>query len=108
MQQSLRDVIVDGTVSAEALSARTGTTRAELARSGGLGRDAVLGRARLAATATQRRLRAMAEVVARVKDWAGSPVAACAWRRAAPALRQTHGRDAGAGEPRRRGAAPLR
>ena len=80
----LRDVIVDGAVSAEALSARVGTTQAELARSAGLGRDAVLRRARLASPTTQRRLREMAEVVARVEDWAGSPVAAYAWYRAAP------------------------
>ena len=74
-------VMVDGAVSAEALSARVGTTRIELAQSAALGRDATLRRARLASPATQRRLREMVEVVPRVKDWASPPEA---WYCAAP------------------------
>lgn len=80
----LQDVIVDGAVSADALSALVRTSKEELAQSAGLGRDAVMRQARLASPSTQRRLREVAEVVARVEAWAGSPMAAYAWYRATP------------------------
>lgn len=80
----LERVIVDDAISVDALSALLRTTKEELAQSAGLGRDAVLRKARILSPSTQRRLREMAEIVRRAEGWAGSPMAAYAWYRATP------------------------
>ena len=78
------DIIVDNRISVEALSAAVRTSKEELAQSAGLGRDAVLRRARADSPSTQRRLREVAEVLGRIEAWAGSPLAAYAWYRGTP------------------------
>lgn len=73
-----------GLIAAERLSALLHITRAELAASLGLSRDAVAKTARARAPATQARLRDMVEILNRVRPWAGSAQQAFAWYRAQP------------------------
>lgn len=80
----IEDVIVADRISVEALSAAVRTSKEELARSAGLGRDAVMRKARVESPATQRRLREMVEILTRVQGWAGSPLTAYAWYRGTP------------------------
>lgn len=80
----LERVMSGGEIAIDELSAALRTTKEELAQSAGLGRDAVMRKARLKSPTTQRRLREMIEIVRRVEDWAGSPMAAYAWYRATP------------------------
>ena len=74
----------DGSVEVEALSRELRVTRGELATASGLSRDAVSKTSRLAARATQARLRDMIEIINRVMPWAGSAPQAFAWYRAQP------------------------
>jgi len=60
------------------------TTNEELARSLGLGRDAVQRKSRIASARTQRRLRHMVEVVNKVEPRFGSALLAYAWFRSEP------------------------
>ncbi len=60
------------------------TTNEELARSLGLGRDAVQRKERIASDRTQRRLRHMIEVVNKVEPRFGSALRAYAWFRSEP------------------------
>ncbi|MDT0575852.1 antitoxin Xre/MbcA/ParS toxin-binding domain-containing protein [Croceicoccus sp. F390] len=60
------------------------TTSDELARSLGLGKDAIQRKDRIASARTQRRLRQMAEVLSKVEPRFGSPLLAYAWYRAEP------------------------
>ena len=60
------------------------TTTDELARSLGLGKDAIQRKDRIASARTQRRLRQMAEVLSKVEPRFGSPLLAYAWYRAEP------------------------
>lgn len=80
----LSQLIIGDTVSVEAFVAAVRTSKEELAQSAGLGRDAVMRKARVDSPATQRRLREMAEILERVESWAASPVAAYAWYRGTP------------------------
>jgi hypothetical protein len=73
-----------GLIAAERLSGLLRITRAELAASLGLSRDAVAKAARARTPATQARLRDMVEILNRVRPWAGSPQQAFAWYRAQP------------------------
>lgn len=82
---TLRDVVrPDGTIETARLSERLKVTKLELAIAAGLSRDAVSKTARLAAPATQSRLRDMVEIIGRVLPWAGSVPQAFAWYRAQP------------------------
>jgi hypothetical protein len=74
----------EGQVAADRLSALLHITRAELASSVGLSRDAVAKAARARSPATQARLRDMVEILNRVRGWAGSPQLAFAWYRSQP------------------------
>ena len=65
---------------AEALS----TTREDIARSAGLGRDAVSRRGRLESPRVQSRLREMVEILHRAEPRFGSALAAYAWYRSEP------------------------
>lgn len=79
------DVVrADGMIETGRLSARLKVTKLELAAAAGLSRDAVSKTARLAAPATQSRLRDMVEIINRVLPWAGSVPQAFAWYRAQP------------------------
>lgn len=60
------------------------TTREEVARSAGLGRDAIQRKDRIRSDKTQRRLREMVEVINKVESRFGSALIAFAWYRSEP------------------------
>ena len=60
------------------------TTKSEVARTLGLGKDAFTLASRVRARKTQARLRQMLEILNRVEAATGSPLAAYAWFRAEP------------------------
>lgn len=60
------------------------TTREEVARSTGLGRDAVARKDRIGSVRTQTRLREMVEILNRVSPRFGSDLIAFAWYRSEP------------------------
>jgi hypothetical protein len=60
------------------------TTRDEIARTAGLGRDAVLRKDRIASRKTQRRLREMVEILNKIEPRFGSELIAYAWYRSEP------------------------
>lgn len=60
------------------------TSSSELANTVGLGRDAIQRKNRIAAAATQKRLRAMLEVINKVTPRFGSDLIAYAWYRSEP------------------------
>jgi hypothetical protein len=60
------------------------TTREEVARTAGLGRDAVSRQERIGSVRTQRRLRELAEILNRVEPRFGSALIAYAWYRSEP------------------------
>lgn len=60
------------------------TTKDEVARTVGLGRDAVMRPDRIASTKTQKRLREMVEILNRVEPRFGSSLIAYAWYRSEP------------------------
>jgi hypothetical protein len=60
------------------------TTREEIARTAGLGKDAIQRKDRIRSGKTQRRLREMIEVVNKVEPRFGSPLMAYAWYRSEP------------------------
>jgi hypothetical protein len=60
------------------------TTSEEVARTAGLGRDAVLRKDRIRSDKTQRRLREMVEVINKVEPRFGSILMAYAWYRSEP------------------------
>lgn len=60
------------------------TTSEEVARSAGLGRDAVQRKDRIRSDKTQRRLREMVEVINKVEPRFGSQLMAYAWYRSEP------------------------
>jgi hypothetical protein len=81
----VRDFITpDGLVSPKAVTDLLAVTQPQLAEAAGLSRDAVSKQARIRSPATQRRLRDMVEIVARVAPWAGGTQQALAWYRATP------------------------
>lgn len=60
------------------------TTQDEIARTAGLGRDAIARKERLASAKTQTRLREMVEIVNRLTPRFGSALVAYAWFRSEP------------------------
>jgi uncharacterized protein (DUF2384 family) len=60
------------------------TTSEEIARTAGLGKDAIQRRDRVGSDRTQRRLREMVEIVNKVEHRFGSPLIAYAWYRSEP------------------------
>jgi hypothetical protein len=60
------------------------TTSEEVARSAGLGRDAIQRKDRMCSDKTQRRLREMVEIVNKVESRFGSALMAYAWYRSEP------------------------
>lgn len=77
-------VTPDGLIAADRLSSVLHITRAELASTLGLSRDAIAKTTRVGAPATQSRLRDIVEILNRVRPWAGSPQQAFAWYRSQP------------------------
>jgi hypothetical protein len=60
------------------------TTSEEIARTAGLGKDAVQRKQRVRSDKTQRRLREMVEILNKVEGRFGSPLMAYAWYRSEP------------------------
>jgi hypothetical protein len=60
------------------------TTSEEVARTAGLGRDAILRKDRVRSDKTQRRLREMVEIINKVEPRFGSALMAYAWYRSEP------------------------
>lgn len=60
------------------------TTSEEVARTAGLGRDAIQRQDRMRSTKTQRRLRELIEIVTKVEPRFGSALVAYAWYRSEP------------------------
>ena len=74
----------DGLLAPARIAAVLRTTSEEVARSAGLGRDAVQRKDRVRSDKTQRRLREMVEIVNKVEPRLGSALMAYAWYRSQP------------------------
>ena len=79
-----QEFIEDQIFSPLLIAAELRTTKAEIAGTLGLGRDAFSRASRVRARKTQGRLRQMLEILNRVEAQTGSPLAAYAWFRAEP------------------------
>ncbi len=84
MRMVLEALAENGQFAPKRITAVLRTTRAELARTVGLGRDAVSRKDRIASAKTQRRLREMIEILNRVAPRFGSALLAYAWYRSEP------------------------
>lgn len=74
----------DGLFAPRKIMAVLGTTSEDIARTLGLGKDAIQRRERIQSDKTQRRLREMVEILTKVEQRFGSPLMAYAWYRAEP------------------------
>lgn len=74
----------DGYFAPKRIAAELRTTVDEVARTVGLGRDAVQRHDRIRSARTQRRLREMLEILNKAEPRFGAPLLACAWYRSAP------------------------
>lgn len=74
----------DGIFSPRKIADALGTTSEEIARTAGLGKDAVQRKDRVRSDKTQRRLREMTEIVNEVEPRLGSALMAYAWYRSEP------------------------
>jgi len=81
---SLAEFADDGLFSPRKIAATLRTTSEEIARTAGLGRDAVQRKDRVRSDKTQRRLREMAEIINKVEPRFGSALMAYAWYRSEP------------------------
>ena len=79
-----QEFIEDRVLSPVLVAAALRTSKAEIAGTLGLGRDAFSRASRIRARKTQVRLRQMLEILNRVEEQTGSPLAAYAWFRAEP------------------------
>lgn len=74
----------NGLLSPKQIAAGLLTTVEDVARSAGLGRDAVMRQARVSSPKVQSRLREMVEIINRVSPRMGSDLMAYAWYRSEP------------------------
>ena len=81
---SLQDFAEDGRFAPGRIATALRTTLDEVARTVGLGRDAVMRQDRIASPKTQKRLREMVEILNRVEPRFGSALIAYAWYRSQP------------------------
>lgn len=81
---ALIDYADEGILAPRKIAEALRTTSEEVARTAGLGRDAVLRKDRLRSAKTQRRLREMVEVVNKAEPRFGSALMAYAWYRSEP------------------------
>ena len=81
---SLEAFAEDGRFAPNRIATALRTTLDEVARTVGLGRDAVMRQNRIASPRTQKRLREMVEILNRVEPRFGSALIACAWRWSEP------------------------
>ena len=80
----LQELLQDNAFSPTLVADQLRTSKAEIARTLGLGKDAFTRPARIRARKSQTRLRQMLEIMNRVEAETGSPLAAYAWFRSAP------------------------
>ena len=80
----LRKLVEDKIFSPALVADELRTTRSEIAKTLGLGKDAFTRKSRIRARKSQVRLRQMLEIMNRVEAETGSPLAAYAWFRSAP------------------------
>ena len=81
---NLQHLASDGLFAPAQIAAALRTTNDELARTIGLGKDAVQRKARVSSDKTQRRLREVVEVLNKVEPRFGSALIAYAWYRSEP------------------------
>ncbi|MEO1456885.1 MAG: antitoxin Xre/MbcA/ParS toxin-binding domain-containing protein [Pseudomonadota bacterium] len=81
---SLTDYVDDGLFAPKKIAAALRTTSEEVARTVGLGKDAVQRKERIRSDRTQRRLREMIEILNKVEPRFGSALMAYAWYRSEP------------------------
>ncbi|HET7413370.1 MAG TPA: MbcA/ParS/Xre antitoxin family protein [Pararhizobium sp.] len=81
---SLTQYADDGFFAPRKIAATLHTTSEEIARTAGLGRDAVQRKERVKSGKTQRRLREMIEIINKVEPRFGSALMAYAWYRSEP------------------------
>ncbi len=81
---SLAQYADDGIFAPRKIAAALHTTSEDVARSAGLGKDAVMRKNRLRSDKTQRRLRVMVEILNKVQPRFGSALMAYAWYRSQP------------------------
>lgn len=74
----------DGLFSPRKIASALRTTSEEIARTAGLGKDAIQRKDRIRSDKTQRRLREMTEIVNKVEPRFGSALMAYAWYRSEP------------------------
>lgn len=84
ISMSLTHYSDDGFFAPKKIAAILLTTQEDVAKTVGLGRDAVLRRDRIRTDKTQRRLREMVEIINKVTPRFGSPLMAYAWYRSEP------------------------
>ena len=82
--QSARSSLSVPVIEPDSVAEAFGMTKPALALALGLGRDALMRKDRADARKTQQRLREVLEIIALVRDWAGSEIAAMSWYRATP------------------------
>jgi hypothetical protein len=80
----LAQYVDDGFFAPRRIAEALRTTSEEVARTAGLGRDAVQRRDRVRSDKTQRRLREMVEIINKVEPRFGSALMAYAWYRSEP------------------------
>jgi hypothetical protein len=83
---ALHDYVEDGAFAPSRIAAILRTTSDELARSLGLGKDAIQRKDRITSDRTQRRIRQMVEVLNKVEPRFGSARLTYAWYRSEPLL----------------------
>ncbi len=81
---TLANYAEDGVFAPKKIAAALRTTSEEVARSVGLGKDAVQRKERIQSDRTQRRLREMVEILNKVEPRFGSALVAYAWFRSEP------------------------
>jgi len=84
LHMSLESFAEDGRFAPSRIATALRTTLDEVARTVGLGRDAVMRQDRIASPKTQKRLREMVEILNRVEPRFGSALIAYAWYRSEP------------------------
>lgn len=84
ISMTLSDYAEQGIFAPKKIAASLQTTSEEVARSVGLGKDAVQRKDRIASDRTQRRLREMVEILNKVEPRFGSALIAYAWFRSEP------------------------
>ncbi len=81
---SFAQFVEDGVLAPRLIARALRTTSGEVARTAGLGREAVLRKDRIRSENTQRRLRELIDIIVKVEPRFGSAMLAYAWYRSEP------------------------